>query len=392
MKAAPVLATFFALTLLSPGKLRSETWAGPLHQITKVGLEGTGNAEAATAWAKLTQQGPEVIVPILEAMEGAGPLARNWMRSAVETVFDKQLNASTALPSERIKSFFVDRTNEPNARSLAFDLYRRIDAEDADKVIPDFIDDPSPGLRREAVAQLINKGQTLLDEGQKDESIKVLRSALDAAREVDQINDIAELLREKLEQKVDLPRQFGFLMYWDLIAPFDNTERGGFDTVYPPEKSFELTGSYPAKGDKNVSWQEYSTSDDYGMVDFNQLFSPLKEVVGYAHTEFTSSKARDAQLRLGCKNAWKIWLNGELIFGRDEYHRGIRIDQYILPVELKEGKNTLLVKACQNEQTQDWTVQWQFQLRITDEAGTAILSTDRKPTPEANAPARRRGE
>ena len=89
MKAATVLATFFALTLLSPGKLRSEMWTGPLHQIAKVGLEGTGNAEAAIAWAELAQQGPEIIVPTLEAMEGAGPLARNWMRSAVETVFDK---------------------------------------------------------------------------------------------------------------------------------------------------------------------------------------------------------------------------------------------------------------------------------------------------------------
>jgi hypothetical protein len=392
MKPFLVLATFFALALLYPSKLRSETWTGPLNQIAKVGLEGTGNAEAANAWSKLTQQGPEVIVPILEAMEGAGPLARNWMRSAVETVFDKQLTASADLSAEEIKNFVINRNNEPNARSLAFDIYRRIDPGDAAAVIPGFVDDPSPDLRREAVAQLIDKGQILLDEEQKDESIKVLRSALDAAREVDQINEIAELLREQLEQKVDLSRQFGFLMYWDLIAPFDNTERGGFDTVYPPEASFDLTGSYPAKGDKNVSWQEYSTSDDYGMVDFNQPFSPLKEVVGYAHTEFNSAKTRDAQLRLGCKNAWKIWLNGELIFGRDEYHRGIRIDQYILPVELKEGKNTLLVKACQNEQTQDWTVQWQFQLRITDEAGTAILSTDRKTTPEANAPTRRRGE
>ena len=85
------------------------------------------------------------------------------------------------------------------------------------------------------------------------------------------------------------------------------------------------------------------------------------------------------------KNAWKIWLNGELVFGRDEYHRGIRIDQYILPVHLNEGKNTLLVKACQNEQEQDWTVQWQFQLRVTDETGTAILSTDRKPTPDISS-------
>ncbi|MEZ5327020.1 MAG: hypothetical protein R3F19_18375 [Verrucomicrobiales bacterium] len=34
----------------------------------------------------------------------------------------------------------------------------------------------------------------------------------------------------------------------------------------------------------------------------------------------------------GSKNAWKIWLNGELIFGRDEYHRGAAIDQIPLPV------------------------------------------------------------
>jgi hypothetical protein len=80
-----------------------------------------------------------------------------------------------------------------------------------------------------------------------------------------------------------------------------------------------------------------------------------------------------------------------LLFGRDEYHRGIRIDQYILPIQLKRGKNTLLVKACQNEQEQDWTVQWQFQLRICDSTGTAIHSTDRKPTPKTNAKPRRRG-
>jgi hypothetical protein len=59
-------------------------------------------------------------------------------------------------------------------------------------------------------------------------------------------------------------------------------------------------------------------------------------------------------------------------------------------VKLNKGKNTLLVKACQNEQTQDWTVQWEFQLRVCDATGTAILATDRKPTPEKSAPVRRR--
>ena len=392
MKHFLFLATSLAVTVLPTANLHAKVWTAPLDQIAEVGPEGAGNAEAAEAWAELTGQGSEIIIPVLEAMESAGPLARNWMRSAVETVFEKGLAASADLPTDALRIFLLDRNNEPNARRLAFDLYHRVTPNDADAIVPGFIDDPSPGLRREAVARLIDEGQNLFNQERKEESITTLTSALEAAREVDQIDEIAKLLREKLDQKVDLPRQFGFLMYWDLIAPFDNTDRGGFDLAYPPEESIDLDGSYPDKEGKEISWQAYSTSDDYGMVDFNKPFSTLKQVVGYAYTEFNSEKARSAQLRLGCKNAWKIWLNGELVFGRDEYHRGIRIDQYILPVHLNEGKNTLLVKACQNEQEQDWTVQWQFQLRVTDETGTAILSTDRKPTPDANESARRRGE
>jgi hypothetical protein len=83
---------------------------------------------------------------------------------------------------------------------------------------------------------------------------------------------------------------------------------------------------------------------------------------------------RDAELRLGGKNAWKVWLNGALLFGRDEYHRGQQMDQYTLKCRLKKGANTILVKCCQNEQKENWTVEWEFQLRMCDSAGTAILS------------------
>jgi hypothetical protein len=75
---------------------------------------------------------------------------------------------------------------------------------------------------------------------------------------------------------------------------------------------------------------------------------------------------------LGCKNAWKIWLNGTLLFSRDEYHRGQKMDQYKLKCRLKKGPNDLLVKCCQNEQTESWTVEWEFQLRVCDGAGTGI--------------------
>jgi len=38
----------------------------------------------------------------------------------------------------------------------------------------------------------------------------------------------------------------------------------------------------------------------------------------------------------------------------------------------KPGRNTILVKVCQNEQTEDWTKEWEFQLRVTDDLGTPI--------------------
>ena len=93
--------------------------------------------------------------------------------------------------------------------------------------------------------------------------------------------------------------------------------------------------------------------------------------------------------RLAIPGWAKVWLNGELLFGRDEYHRGQRIDQYRLPVNLREGENEILVKACQDELEKDWTVQWEFQLRVCDETGAAIHSTDRRPTPQPEAPTRR---
>ena len=62
-----------------------------------------------------------------------------------------------------------------------------------------------------------------------------------------------------------------------------------------------------------------------------------------------------------------------------------------MPVQLKEGVNAILVKACQDEQTQNWTVEWEFKLRVCDATGTAILAADRPLTPKAEAPRRRSG-
>jgi hypothetical protein len=316
---------------------------------------------------------------LLSGMDDAGPIAANWLRSAAEVIAGN-LETSNKLSLTELGAFFLDQSHSPRARRFAFELIRKADPTTAKSLVPGLLNDPSPELRRDAVAQLMEQASIIAGQGNSNGAVLLYRQALGGAVDPAQVKPIASALKE-LDVEVDLPRHFGFLMRWHVTGPFDNTKRMGFDTVYPPEKEINLAAEYDGKGTK-ARWQPLLSSDAFGKIDLNKPLGLLKETVGYAYTEFESAGSRSAEIRLGCKNAWKIWFNGQLVFGRDEYHRGQRIDQYKLPIQLKPGKNTILVKACQNEQTEEWTVQWEFQLRICDATGSAILASNRQATPQ----------
>lgn len=352
-----------------------------LLTVKAVGPEGRGNAGASRAWQSLSQAKAGDIVTILGAMDDAGPLAANWLRGALHAVADRELSAGRPLPIGDLKGFIKDTRHNPRARRFAFDLIAQGDANVAEAMVPGFINDPSVELRREAVGSVIAGAAEAKAAGRKDAAMEGYGRALRYARDVDQIQASVKALRE-FGQVVDVPKQFGFLMEWSVIGPFDNTEREGFARVYPPEESVDLAAEHDGKGRK-VKWRAFTSEDEYGLVDMNSALEMKKEVTAYAFAEFEAEKAGPAELRLGSKNAWKVWVNGRFVFGRDEYHRGKRIDQYRLPVELKRGMNTILVKVCQDEQEKPWTKEWDFQLRVSDATGAAILATNRKPTPAA---------
>lgn len=383
-RPAPLSVAAFGLAagLLAPPPAHalSDGFQESLKTILEVGPQGQGNAAASAAWRTLSSADSAAIIPLLEAMNQANPLALNWLRSALETIVDRDVAAGRTPSLDALGGFLFDTSQNPRARRLAFELIRRGAPGAADKLVPGLLNDPAVELRRDAVAWLIGQADASKASGDEAGAALLYEQAVRAARDVDQIKQLTGTL-EKMGRKVDLPRHFGFLMEWKVLAPFDNTDRAGFDTVFPPENEIRPDATYPGKSGQ-VAWRDLASADPYGMVDLNKLFPELaKEVTGYAYTEFDSAEARPAELRLGCKNAWKVWLNGKLLFGRDEYHRGARVDQYQMPVELKKGKNAILVKLCQNEQKETWTVEWQFQLRVCDGTGTAILSQDRSPTP-----------
>lgn len=186
------------------------------------------------------------------------------------------------------------------------------------------------------------------------------------ARDEDQIKDLAKKLKD-LGSPVDLPTHFGFVRSWKLITPSRTSSARASTPSSLPKKRSTSPPPAPAKTPTpNGSTTPARTGP--GQIDFNKPYTMLKEVTGYAYAEFESGEEREAQIRLGCKNGWKVWLNGQLIFARDEYHGENPFDQYKLPVKLQKGKNKILVKCCQNEQTESWTVEWQFQLRVCDDA------------------------
>jgi hypothetical protein len=125
------------------------------------------------------------------------------------------------------------------------------------------------------------------------------------------VNAFAKHLKQ-LGHPVELPKVFGWLTQWKVIGPFDNTARAGFNEVFPPEERIDFAAGYDGKNGK-VRWQEFTAVGDYGMVDLNKPCGMLKEVTGYACTEVQSDSARAVELRLGCKNGWKIWLNGKFL-------------------------------------------------------------------------------
>lgn len=345
-----------------------------LEAIRKVGPEGKGNAEASAAWSKLAALPASQLPEVLAGMNGANELGLNWMRAAVDTIAGRASAAGTPLPLAELGQFLLDTRNHPLARRLAYGLIQGAEPATARQLLAGFLNDPSSDLRRDAVEQAAAEGRRLAAAGQSAGAALVYRQALSFAREADQIDGLAQNLRD-LGQAVDLVRQFGFLTDWKVIGPFDNTGGAGFGKPFPPEQQIELAAKYEGKTG-TVSWTGLTSTNDHGLVNLNLPFGMLKEVTGYAVCDFISPTARTAELRLGCKNGWKIWFNGEFIFGRDEYHRGAEIDQYRLPVQLQPGKNTILVKLCQNEQKEEWTVEWEFQLRVTDSLGTPIYSAD----------------
>ena len=348
--------------------------ANAINAIRAVQPGAVDSAAARKAVQQLAAGGSESLLPLLNGFHDASPLAVNWLRNAFEQIVDAETKAGHKLPQKELEAFVTDQQQSPFARRLVYETLKRSDASVEDRLIPDMLLDASSEFRRDAVARLIKEAGGVEDAAK---STPLYRKAFTGAVHEDQVKTIAEALRNNKEE-VDIQRHFGFLSQWSIVGPFDNKEGKGFATAFGPEldlnagKDPDLQAAYDGQFAK-VKWQPIATTDDYGVVDIATQIENFKGSLMYAMTTWTSDKDQQVEFRLGTPNSWKLWVNGKLVFEREEYHRSSQLDQYRVPVTLKAGKNMVMFKICQNEQTQDWAQRYQFQIRVCNSTGSAVL-------------------
>lgn len=310
---------------------------------------------------------------VVEAMATADPVQKNLYLGVAQTILDRSPKSGDA----ELMAIVANKQLDAAARYWAFTVLTRGDAKKREAMLQGMLEDPALELRYEAVKLAQSEVKALKEKSAEPAKLKeAYRKLLASARLPEQVQQIADALKE-LEDQVDLLQHFGFVSKWQLMASFDNREKIGFDIAYEPEKVYaekhaiDPKAEYEGKGAK-VAWQAFETKEQDGAVDLNPVFKNEKGAVAYAYAEFNAADAVECEVRLGCINANKVWVNGSQVMSNEVYHAGSQIDQYTAPVKLKAGKNTVLVKVCQNEQTEQWAQDWKFQLRFADASGLAI--------------------
>lgn len=343
-----------------------------ISAVKQVGPVGLGHRAAQDALQTIRDSGAVGTLAVLEAMRGASPVAKNWLRVAAADLAD-----DAPLPREQLTDFFADLEQDPDARYLVFRWLTADDVELRDSILDKSTNDPSLPLRFLANKKLIEMAEDKAAAAPQ-EAVAMYERALQDARNPEQLQKVADALG-KLGRPVDLADELGMFQRWLVIGPFDSTGGAGFDTIHTVEQDLLASNAAsnnhkkaePGKKD-SVTWQNAVTTDALGSLDLNPIFANEKDAAVYAFCRFTTDSQGTFEGRLGSINANKLWINGELVTANEVYHAGSRIDQYIGSCQVKAGENWVLVKICQNNQTESWAQDWQFQFRITDAMGKPV--------------------
>lgn len=162
----------------------------------------------------------------------------------------------------------------------------------------------------------------------------------------------------------------GWVSWWKLahILNIENPEE--FDNVYAPENDGDIIEDN-LKVDTNIT--TYRGFECFGYVNLEKVFNQkdITEMVAatteyklcYAACIADSPEEKECYMQLMGEDRFKVWINGQLVAIVSECIA--RPVEYL--VQLKEGKNRILIK-CTQDAHMEWNDRsWGFHFRFTDD-------------------------
>ncbi len=141
---------------------------------------------------------------------------------------------------------------------------------------------------------------------------------------------------------------------WDHLPGFNKD----YLTNFGGEKNLAIkAGDIVKIGQKTVVWKPWNSSDS--IVNLAAVLSKSYPVFAYAYTEVEATEAGVQLIGLGTNDGAQLFVNGDQVFDYPAM-RGVKVDGDLIPVLLKKGKNTLLLKVEQHGN------KWGFCLRFRD--------------------------
>lgn len=345
-----------------------------LLQIIQQASNGVqGSRAARAACEELSKLSIDVLPRLLEAMDGAGQIPGNWLRTVYSRITDRELAKSNPdLPKDYLLEFAKNPERAGRVRRLVVDLLEQVDPGTLDGMLPTMLDDPE--FREQAIAKLLSSADQEKENGNSQQALRSYELAFEHARDAAQVTDAANKIKA-LGGSADVVAHLGFIVDWYVVGPFDAPGKSGFSKSFPPQENpFHIQDTFSGKNGETLAWKPYHSADPLGLIGLYDAIKQDREVVGYAYCEFESPSEQPAELRCGADDNCSVWLNGERVFAREQWLNGIRMDRFTTPVTLKPGVNQLLVKICQGPDHRDPEVgnNWTLQLRICNQQGKGL--------------------
>ncbi|MFP6598649.1 MAG: hypothetical protein VCC01_14420, partial [Candidatus Hydrogenedentota bacterium] len=224
-------------------------------------------------------------------------------------------------------------TDNDEFRKIAFEGIRKYPSPDALKIILTDLD--ITDLPGESIVALVALS-TMMDPREYSQEINTLRKSLfKAARNTGSVQSI---LSVAMEQGVlmDIAPLMGFFTRWSLIGPFPWSADDGFSANPINAPFVDLKATYRAAG-KQLKWRQYVSGPT---INAAGAFGQQDSAAMFGYVTIDSNGTADIQIRVASDDGVRVWFNGESVH-ENNVDRGMLLDDDIIPVKLKKGKNEL---------------------------------------------------